>query len=51
MATEEIAATARRDTRGTWRLTLPRWLMQRAMRLNDIPEDRTEVPLLIEVKL
>lgn len=51
MATEKLSLTLRRDNHGTWRATFPKWFAQRAKNILNIPEDRREIPLMVEVEL
>jgi len=48
---ERLALVARKDSRGTWRITLPRWLATKAKNNLNIAEDRNDIPLMVEVEL
>ena len=48
---ERLALVARQDGRGTWRMTLPKWLARKAKNALKIAEDRKDIPLMVEVEL
>lgn len=51
MNSERLALTAIQDTRGTWRVTLPKWLIVRLQNVQNIPSDRRKIPVMVEVEL
>ena len=48
---ERLALVARVDSRGTWRITIPKWLARKAKNTLNIAEDRKDIPLMVEVEL
>ena len=51
MSTERLAITLREDNKGTWRATFPKWFAKRAKNILNIPEERRDIPLMVEVEL
>lgn len=48
---ERIAITVRRDNKGSWRATFPKWIVRKAKNALNIPEERRDIPLMVEVEL
>lgn len=48
---ERLALVAREDIRGTWRITIPKWLARKAKNNLNISEERKDIPLMVEVEL